>query len=65
MSIKTYCGVSALLFTLVALAHLVRLINGWPIQVGDANIPLVVSWVGLVITGALAFSGFRASRGVS
>jgi ABC-type methionine transport system permease subunit len=64
MNIKTYCRVSALLFTIVAIAHLTRLISGWPIQVNGAVIPLNVSWVGFVIAGGLATWGFRESRAV-
>jgi len=65
MNIKTYCVLSALLFTLVALAHLVRLINGWPVQVGGMTVPMTVSWFGLAVTAGLAFWGFRESRAAS
>jgi hypothetical protein len=62
MNIKTYCGVSALLFALVALVHLTRLIYGWSIQVDGSTIPIAVSWAGLIIPGALAAWGFRESQ---
>jgi hypothetical protein len=62
MDIKTYCRVSALLFTIVALAHLARLVNGWSIQVEGLFIPLYVSVIGFMVPGGLAFLGFRESR---
>ena len=65
MNHKTYCGVSALLFTVVALAHLTRLAYGWPVQVDNAVVPMLVSWVGLAVPGVLAVWGFRAFRAVT
>ena len=61
MNYKIYCRVSATLFTLVALAHLSRLINGWPAIVADVNVPMLVSWIGLIVPGALAAWGFRTA----
>lgn len=40
MKTKSYCGISALLFSVVALAHMTRLINGWMLQVDDMAIPM-------------------------
>jgi hypothetical protein len=50
------------LFAIVALAHLCRLVFAWRIVVDDALIPMWVSWVGLVIPGALALWAFLLSR---
>jgi type VI protein secretion system component VasF len=36
-----------------------RLIFGWPMQIGDVTIPLWVSWIGLIVAGALAYFGLR------
>ena len=62
MNIKTYCGVSATLFTIVALAHLTRLFYGWPVEIEAVTIPMLVSWLGFIGPGALAAWGFRESR---
>ncbi len=62
MNIKTYCGVSATLFTIVALAHLTRLFYGWPVEIEATTIPMLVSWVGFIGPGALAAWGFREVR---
>jgi hypothetical protein len=53
-----YAIVSALIFALVSLAHLVRLIKQWTVQVGPASVPMSVSWVGLIIAALLAIWGF-------
>ncbi|MFT6896294.1 MAG: hypothetical protein ACJA13_000695 [Paraglaciecola sp.] len=50
----TYCYVSALLFTLVEVAHLIR-VFGWPVQTEGISIAMLVSFFGYTIPGALLF----------
>lgn len=59
MGHKQYCIVSGTLFALVALAHLLRIVYGMSVQVDDYVVPMLVSWVGLIVPGALAFWAFR------
>lgn len=61
MNTKTYCRISATIFTVVAIAHLLRLINGWTAQVDEFVIPMLVSVLGAVVTGGMAIWGFRES----
>jgi hypothetical protein len=53
-----YAVVSALIFALVALVHVVRLIKGWAVQIGPHSISMSVSWVGLVVATLIAIWGF-------
>jgi uncharacterized membrane protein YhiD involved in acid resistance len=62
MNHKTYCGVTATVFTIVALAHLLRLINGWSVEIDTMIVPMVVSLIGFIVAGALAVWGFREAR---
>jgi hypothetical protein len=62
MGHKEYCVVSGVLFSLVALAHLLRIILAMPVQVDEFDVPMLVSWVGLVVPSGLAFWAFRLSR---
>ena len=62
MNIRTYCRVSAIIFVLVALAHLARLIFSSSLIIDGATIPMFVSWVGLVVPGALAYWGFQGAQ---
>jgi hypothetical protein len=62
MGFKEYCVVSGILFSLVALAHLLRIVFGMPVQVDDFEVPMLVSWVGLVVPAGLAIWAFRISR---
>jgi hypothetical protein len=52
--VKNYLYVSAAIFGIVALVHMVRALSGWTFQIGPMEVPVVASWVGFVITGALA-----------
>ena len=61
MKHKEYCLVSGVLFALVALAHLIRIINGLPVLIGETAVPMYASWIGLLVPGALAAWAFRLS----
>jgi hypothetical protein len=51
---RPYLLITALVFAIVALIHLVRAIGGWAFTIGPYDLPLSVSWVGFVVTGGLA-----------
>jgi hypothetical protein len=55
---NAYTTVSALIFALVAIGHLVRIIKQWTVLIGSTSIPMSVSWVGLIIAALLAIWGF-------
>lgn len=59
MNVKTYCRISATIFTVVSIAHLGRLLAGWTLQVDGLIIPMWVSVFGVVVTGGLAILGHR------
>jgi hypothetical protein len=53
-----YAAVSALIFAIVAIAHLIRIINRWSVAIGPYNVSMNVSWVALVVSALLAIWGF-------
>ena len=55
---NAYAAVSALIFAVVAIAHLVRIINRWSVVIGPYNISMNVSWVALVVSALLSIWGF-------
>ncbi|MGC2415161.1 MAG: hypothetical protein WA459_20990 [Stellaceae bacterium] len=59
MDQKTYNTLTAVVFLIVALLHLLRIILGWPAQIGGLNIPIWASGLALIVTGGLAYFGFR------
>ena len=62
MKFRTYCRVSAVIFVVVALAHLARVIYGSSIVIDGETIPIFVSWIGFVVPGALAYWGFQGAQ---
>ena len=59
MDQKTFSIVAGLIFTLVALFHLIRIFEDWPVIIGDWSVPKSLSWVALIVAGGLALFGFR------
>jgi hypothetical protein len=63
MTTKNYALITAIVFTIVALAHIWRLYTGAEVTMNGTAVPMAGSWVGLIIAGILAVCGFRlASR---
>jgi hypothetical protein len=58
---RSYNAVTATLFLVIALLHLLRIVFGWPAQIGNLNMPQWLSWAALVVSGALGWFGFRLS----
>ena len=54
MSTHNYLLISATIFALVALLHLVRLFTHWSFQIGAVTIPLWGSWLGLLMGATLS-----------
>ena len=55
--VKSYVAISAIIFALVAIAHVIRIVQGWQVQLGDLGVAMSVSWVALVVSAALAVWG--------
>jgi hypothetical protein len=62
MKTQTFVMVSAIIFGLAALAHVIRLSQGWVLQLGPHALPPAASWIGLVVAGALCIWGFACLR---
>lgn len=56
---QIYLVVSAIIFGLVAIIHLVRALNNWTFIVGPVSLPISASWVGFIITAALCLWAVR------
>ena len=59
MSTKPYLVISAGLFGVIAVLHLLRVILGLPANIGGTNLPVGLSWGGLFVAAALSTWGFR------
>ncbi|HUY69805.1 MAG TPA: hypothetical protein VMU70_02225 [Candidatus Tyrphobacter sp.] len=67
MNKRFYFCFSATIFLFVSLAHLLRIVYDWSLQIGGLTIPMWVSWIAFVVAGYLSWSGYRllakSSRG--
>jgi hypothetical protein len=59
---KPYMAISAIIFALVAIAHLMRIAQGWQVQVGEMGVAMSVSWVALGLSVVLAVWGAMLLR---
>ncbi|PSH70146.1 hypothetical protein CU102_03340 [Phyllobacterium brassicacearum] len=59
MTEKYFSTLAAAIFAVVAVLHLVRILIGWSIVVDGWTVPMWVSWLGLIIAGALSYYGAR------
>jgi hypothetical protein len=55
---NAYAAVSALIFAIVMVMHLIRIVDRWSVAIGPYNISMNVSWVALVVAAPLAIWGF-------
>ena len=54
---KSYIAISAIIFALVAIGQVVRIVQGWQVQLGDIGVAMSVSWIALIVSAALAVWG--------
>ncbi len=59
---KPFTTLAIVVFTIVAVLHLLRIFMGWEFVVGGTVIPMWASYLGLIIAGGLAFLLWRESR---
>jgi len=60
--VKPFTTIAVILFTLIAVLHLLRLFAGWQIIVLGFVIPVWWSVIGLVVAGGLALMLWREAR---
>ena len=59
---KPFTTIAALIFALMALVHLYRLFDGFPVTIHGHQLGQGVSVVALIITATLSFGLFREAR---
>jgi len=63
MNSRTYLVISGTVFGIVAVLHLLRVVNGWAMVLGPWSVPIWVSWLGTLVPAVLCVWAFRlASR---
>ena len=49
-----YAVVSALIFAVVAVGHVIRILNRWAVHVGPFSVPMSVSSIALVVSALIS-----------
>ena len=62
MTAQSYCRLTALIFTIVAVLQLTRAVLGVEVTAGTMAIPVWASWIAAAVATALAWLGFGAAR---
>jgi hypothetical protein len=60
---RAYALLTGVLFALIACAHVLRLVFGWPVQMAGLAVPMWVSWFGILGAGVLAVWAALIYRG--
>ena len=61
MKTRPYLMISGSIFGIVAVLHVLRLINHWPFQLGPWPLPVWASWFALAVSASLSVWAFRLS----
>ncbi len=64
MNSRSYLLVSGSIFGLLAVLHLLRVMNGWDLVIGSWSAPTWATWLGILLPAALSAWAFRLVRGL-
>jgi len=59
---KPFTTLAIVIFTIVAMVHLLRILMGWEVLIQGTVVPMWASYLGLLIAGGLAFLLWRESH---
>ena len=62
MNAQTYSRLAGMIFAVIAVLHLIRALKGAEATLDGMTIPVGASWIGLLVSGTLAWLGFTAPR---
>ena len=62
MDQKNYLTVTAMIFAVVALAHLVRAAMGLSVVIAGWIVPMWLSWAAFVVAGGLSYFGWTLAK---
>jgi len=62
MKQTTYFLTVCIIFSVIAVLHLLRIVYGWEAMIGGWSVPMWLSWAAVVVAGYLTYTGLRQSR---
>ncbi len=61
MPVRIYTSLTATLFLIIFVLHLLRLIFSWPANFAGFDVPMWLSWVAMIVAAYISAVGFRHS----
>ena len=58
----SYFKLTSLIFLVIAGVHVYRAINDLSVSLGSWDVPMWLSWIGIVVALFLAYSGYQNSQ---
>ena len=62
MNQKTFTLTTGVVFSIIAVLHILRVLFGWEAVIGSWTVPLWISWVAIAASGYLAYTAFKLRR---
>lgn len=62
MTHKTFMGVATVVFSLVAIAHALRFVFGWPVAINNSAVPVWLSGIAALFAGYMAVQAYRFKK---
>lgn len=59
MSSKSFYSITGTVFLVIAVGHLLRILNGWEAVIGSFTIPVWASWIAVILAGYLSYQGLK------
>lgn len=59
LSSKTFFQISGIIFFVVALIHLLRILLNWQASVANWDVPMWISYIGLIVAGYLSYNALK------
>ena len=60
MELKNLLCVNMVVFALAGLLHLLRVVAGWDLNLGNYLLPELGSWIAIVLTAGLVYFNYQA-----
>ena len=61
MKQATFNAIAGTIFLAIAVLHALRLLRHWEVLIAGWSVPIWVSWVAVVLFGALGYTAIRQS----
>ena len=63
-NMRTYILITSIIFSVMGVLQFARIFYAWPAQIGGVQVPILVSWVALVVAWSPGFYGWKLIKGL-